>query len=281
MLRLTQFSSAYDWSAINLEMADAGAVILKEFVDVDELNAALDAYVSANPGVGLPDTGSAQYDNFLGHQTLRLHGLIDKVPAVTELIGHTDLVRWAEASMADIADSVLLSAAEVIQIQPGEAKQLPHRDTDSWPMVRGEVPFVVNAIIALSEFTEDNGATHVVPGSWRWAQEQRAETDEFLQAVMSPGDAVLFRGDLLHGGGANSSNGPRRALSISYCAGWLRPVENNLLNVSIERVAELPREVQNLVGFRAHDGGRFGSGMVGLFENGDPRVYLNQLERNQ
>ncbi len=281
MLRLAQFSPVYDWSAINLEMADAGAVILKGFVDVDELNAALDAYVSANPGVGLPDTGSAQYDNFLGHQTLRLHGLIDKVPAVTELIGHTDLVHWAEASMTDIADSVLLSAAEVIQIQPGEAKQLLHRDTDSWPMPRGEVPFVVNAIIALSDFTEDNGATHIVPGSWRWAQEQRAETDEFLQAVMAPGDAVLFRGDLLHGGGENKSNGPRRALSISYCAGWLRPVENNLLNISLERVAELPREVQDLVGLKAHDGGRFGSGMVGLFENGDPREFLNRLERNQ
>ena len=148
-------------------------------------------------------------------------------------------------------------------------------------MTRGDVPFVVNAIVALSDFTADNGATHLVPGSWRWTQAQRAAADEFMQAEMAAGDAVLFRGDLLHGGGANQSEGARRALSISYCAGWLRPVENNLLNLSMARVAELPRHVQDLVGFKAHNGGRFGAGMVGLFENGDPRDFLDALERDQ
>ena len=95
---------------------------------------------------------------------------------------------------------------------------------------------------------------------------------------MAPGDAVLFRGDLLHGGGENDSDGRRRALSISYCAGWLRPVENSFLNLPHATAAALPAKVQALIGYAAHDASDKRGGMVGLFENGDPRLALDKSE---
>ena len=91
---------------------------------------------------------------------------------------------------------------------------------------------------------------------------------------MSPGDALLFRGDVIHGGGANETDRPRRALSLSYCVGWLRPVENSILNISRETARRLPKHTQRLLGWSAYDGSRDNGGLVGLYENGDPAVLL-------
>ena len=93
---------------------------------------------------------------------------------------------------------------------------------------------------------------------------------ETAQRFVASGDALVFRGDVVHGGGENRSGERRRVLSISYCAGWLRPVENSFLNVSRETARRLPPEVAALLGYAANDESRNLGGMVGLFENGDP-----------
>ena len=78
--------------------------------------------------------------------------------------------------MSQCASSVQLSAAELIQINPDEPQQLLHRDSDSWPLEVKQVPIVVNAIIALHDFTEENGATVVVPDSWAWDKKKAGAT---------------------------------------------------------------------------------------------------------
>ena len=176
--------------------------------------------------------------------------------------------------MAPISSHTLLNAAELIEIQPGEPRQPAHRDSDSWPIPLTETPFVVNIIYALDEFTLENGATWVAPGSWSWRKAQRAKTEDYERAVMHAGDAILFRGDLIHRGGANESSAPRRAISVSYCAGWLRPVENSYLNLSRETGRKQSKEMQNLLGFAAYDGEAQQSGLLGLYENGDPQRWL-------
>ena len=112
------------------------------------------------------------------------------------------------------------------------------------------------------------------PESWRWPADRRAEPTEIVRAEMVAGDALVFRGDIIHGGGANRSEAPRRAVSISYCAGWLRPVENSFLNVDRARVRELSPALQGLLGSSLYDGSRDKGGLVGLYENGDPAAVL-------
>ncbi|MEO1055322.1 MAG: phytanoyl-CoA dioxygenase family protein [Actinomycetota bacterium] len=281
---LSRVAVPHNWSAIHDEVRSAGGVIVEGLLDasvVDELNGDIDRYLVEHSDAGHAETGSELYDRFLGARTIRLHGLLDKIPSTEALLAHPELVAWAEQSMSDLAASVLLSAGEMIEIRSGEPAQLPHRDSDSWPaMPIGETPVVVNAIVALDETTLDNGATYVAPGSWAWPPERRAEPDEFARAVMSPGDALLFRGDVIHGGGENTSDGRRRVISVSYCAGWLRPVENSFLTVPTATAAAASSAMQGLLGYRAHDGIEHGGGMVGLYENGDPGAYLaTQRER--
>ena len=276
---LRRFARPYDWDAVDAVIRDEGGAVLEALFPVAEvrrLGGEVDEYLAQHEGAGLPVTGSSVYDKFLGHHTVRLHGLIEKFASASGWIGQPDLVAWGERALAPVATSVLLNAGELIQIGPGEPAQFLHRDTDSWPLVPlGEHPVLVNALVALDPFTLENGATRLAPGSWRWERDRRADPGQIQRAEMEPGDGLLFRGDLVHGGGANTSERPRRAISITYCAGWLRPVENSFLNISRERVRALPPRVRQLLGFSAYDGSRDRGGLVGLYENGDPAEWLD------
>ena len=272
------FEAPYDWLAIDHAIHTAGSAILVNLFppsEVATLNTEIDNYLAAQPGSGKPQSSSEAYDRFLGHNTVRLQGLIEKLPSAAAWIGSQTLCEWAARALEPVATSTLLNAGELIQIGPDEPRQYLHRDTDSWPLApTGEHPVIVNAIVALSPFSFDNGATHLVPGSHCWQHERRAKPQEMAQAVMEPGDGLLFRGDVLHGGGANSTSSPRRAVSLSYCAGWLRPVENSILNISRGTVRSLPAHLRGLLGYAAYDGTRDNGGLVGLYENGDPGVLV-------
>ena len=91
---------------------------------------------------------------------------------------------------------------------------------------------------------------------------------------MEPGDTLLFRGDILHGGGANTTETRRRGLSLSFCAGWLRPVENAILNIGPTEAVKLPPRVAGLLGYASYDGTAHRGGMLGLYENGAPERAL-------
>lgn len=280
---LPEFGTLHDWSPIDAAVLDVGGAVVRRVVPrpvVDALNAEIDAHLAGLPGGGLPDTGSAVYDRFLGHRTVRLHGLAAKLDGVVRLLDGEIVTPWARRLLAPVTPSPLLNAAELIQIGPGEPAQYPHRDTDSWEQLpTGGAPYLVNAIIALTPFSIDNGATRVAPGSHRWDRSRRMSDDEVARAELGVGDALLFRGDVLHGGGANDTDTPRRGLSISYCAGWLRTVENHQLNVPPVVAASLPDTVQELLGYRTHDATGTGGGLVGLYENGDPAAALQSIAR--
>ncbi len=275
---LPRFAGHHDWPGIDTAVDQLGGVIVEGLLGGDRvaaLNAEIDAFLAAaSTDAALPCSGSGAYDDFLGHRTFRLHGLIEKTPSAAALIEEPAIVAWAERAMAPIASSVLLNAGELIQIQPGEPAQAPHRDSFSWPLPVGRHPFIVNAIFALDDTTLENGATWVAPESHGWPDDPLPEPDAYARATMRAGDALLFRGDVIHHGGANRSESRRRCVSISFCAGWLRPVENSFLNLSRETVAALSPKLRALLGYAAYDDSdaKHGlpGGMVGLYENGDP-----------
>jgi ectoine hydroxylase-related dioxygenase (phytanoyl-CoA dioxygenase family) len=157
-----------------------------------------------------------------------------------------------------------LNTAQLICIGPNETPQILHRDEGNWPSaIDPEKEITITAIFALTDFSEENGATVVVPGSNRWTDFDQKPTPELMgRAVMRAGSALLYSGKIIHGGGANTTQDEWRVgLHAGFCRGWLRSEENHQLTTSLEQARRMPEYVQQLLGFRSFSqpmGGRLG-----------------------
>jgi ectoine hydroxylase-related dioxygenase (phytanoyl-CoA dioxygenase family) len=167
----------------------------------------------------------------------------------------------------------LLSAPTGISIGPGEAAQRLHRDDSVYPVPRPHAELVVNTMWALDDFTTENGATVVVPGSHRWPPERRALDSEAAKATMPAGSVLFYLGSLLHAGGANHSAAPRLGVILEYCAGWLRPQENHVLGVPKAIVRELPDRLRELLGYGIH------GSLLGYVDGRHPSKFLADQRR--
>ncbi len=103
--------------------------------------------------------------------------------------------------------------------QPGFGGQSLH--ADDVPVTRADESHTVTCIVALCDFTADNGATAVVPGSHRRPDLQRRPDRLGLAAREVPlvgrrGTAFIMSGHLLHRGTRNRSDAPRPALQAVW-----------------------------------------------------------------
>ena len=162
------------------------------------------------------------------------------------VIGCLDLVLGSHAT------SYQLHLTQVIDIAPGEKAQTIHRDQwafDFFPFPKGfEVE--CHTMWAMSDFTEENGATRVIPGSHRREDRLRFSIDQTTAAVMPKGSLLLYVGSVYHGGGANRSNGNRVGINVGYTLSWLRQEENQYLACPLEVARTLPIDLAKLMGYR-------------------------------
>jgi len=161
-----------------------------------------------------------------------------------------------------LAPDYLLSADHAICIYPGEKAQALHFDDGFYPFPRPRPAISITVIGAIDAFTPENGGTVLYRGSHKWGSERiqavreavaRGETgaaaDHRTQLAMPSGALCVFQGTLLHGGGANRSDAPRLGFTNQYCQPWARPQENFFLGVPAERVRNMSREMQILLGY--------------------------------
>lgn len=146
----------------------------------------------------------------------------------------------------------LLSQSQIINILPGEAPQALHYDDYFYRIPRPRQPLGAATVWAIDEFTADNGATVLIPGSQQWDGERIGQREETIPAVMPAGSVVFFLGTTWHGGGENNSGAPRFAVTHQYCEAYLRQQENYLLELSKERVRAMSPELQSLVGYNIY-----------------------------
>lgn len=113
---------------------------------------------------------------------------------------------------------------------------------------------------AVTDFTEETGATRVVVGSNRW-EDEPDEVDPALTtgAVMRKGSVLLYSGSIFHGGGANSTDDHRIGMNVGYSLGWLRQEENQYLACPPEIARTLPEGLLRLMGYQR---GAFALGYV-------------------
>jgi hypothetical protein len=189
-------------------------------------------------------------DDFTGRRTRRTGGLIARSPACRELVMHP-LVRDAVGGVLGHASSFQLHLTQVIAIGPGEPGQQIHRDQwafDFFPFPAGyEVQ--CNTIWAMTDFTEANGATRIIPGSHRFEDRREFAYADTEPAEMPAGSILFYTGALYHGAGANRSDSVRQGLNITYAVSWLRQEENQYLSCPAEIARTLPDDLLRLMGY--------------------------------
>jgi hypothetical protein len=257
-----------------------GCAIVERALGPDELsglNAEFDDLVAGTPP-GTPNHIPMLVD-FMGAKTVRIDGLPGKSQAFVDLLQSPALREYADHYLLPSCIHYLLSTAQLIEIQPGETIQALHRDDSAWlhppmPTTRLAAPeadapqLEVVVLYALSDFTADNGATRVVPGSHLWPTGRKPQDDEVIVAEMPAGSAIYYLGKTLHGGGANRTQDVlRRAVFLGFSLGWLRTKENFFLSTPIDAVREMPTRVQQLLGYETHGG-------IGVVDVGCPSALL-------
>ena len=230
-----------------------GGLIIDDFLDPQTLQKLRDEVM---PAVADHPAGAAAghefWQHFHGTQTKRITGLADLSPTWGEVLCDSLYKGMADYYLGE--DNYHLNTGQLICIGPGETPQLLHRDELNWPEAAGrESELTVTAIFALTDFTEENGATVIAPGSHRWPGAlPTVEPAQTCQATMTAGSALLYSGKVIHGGGPNSSADQWRVgLHAGFVLGWLRAEENHQLTTSIDAARRLPEHAQRMLGFRS------------------------------
>ena len=211
------------------------------------LIAAIDAELDARFVATPPCRGA-----FYGERTSRFGALLTRAPAVAELAMHPLVLELVEQQLSPWCERIALNLTQAIEIHPGALPQLPHRDQDMWQGPKGSLEYLVNVMWPLTTFTRENGGTRIWTGSH--VDQDIAvlpEADAVVPTVL-PGDALVFLGSTLHGGGGNVSRAPRRGIVISYCLGWLKPFELQWLVYPPQVARQFPPALAALVGYAQH-----------------------------
>jgi len=190
-------------------------------------------------------------DAFAGFRTRRTGALLARSETCRELVMHPTVSAAVGALLAH-GTSYHLHLTQVIAIGPGEPAQTIHRDQwafDFFPFPAGyEVQ--CNTIWAMTDFSEANGATRVVPDSHRRADRLELSFEDTEPAEMPAGSVLFYTGALYHGAGANQSDAVRCGLNITYALSWLRQEENQYLATPLEQARTFPVPLLRLMGYQ-------------------------------
>jgi ectoine hydroxylase-related dioxygenase (phytanoyl-CoA dioxygenase family) len=204
-------------------------------------------------------------NGFEGHKTVRIYNLLAYGAPFETVPVHASVLPVVE----EILDSgCLISSLSSIAIDPGEIAQPIHADDMVIPLEKPHVPIVCNSMWALTDFTDANGATRLVPGSHRKENPVYAGAYDTIPAEMKKGSVLIWDGSLWHGGGANTTGRRRTGIAMNYCAGFIRQQENQQLGLKPETVKAFSPRLQELVGYGVY------RGLIGHIDKKSPAQVL-------
>ncbi len=194
------------------------------------------------------DRGSVGASTFEGFSTRRTGAPLPRSASFRSIAMHPLIMAAGDHVLAS-STSWRFSASEYIEIAPGEVAQQIHRDQWKYDMVDFDREVELNGMWAITDFTEENGATRVVPGSHRLGNRQKLSQADTVPAEMPKGSLFFYTGTVYHGGGANRSDTWRSGLSLQHAVGWLTQSTNQFLECAPADVVDWPDELLRFIGY--------------------------------
>ena len=251
------------WGTYHRRMSDEamvrdGYVIVENVFDHDRAAALIAELEALEQRLRITPAGNS----FEGRSTWRIYNLLAH-GALFEAIPTDPLVLPTVESVLD--NGCLVSSLSSIAIGAGEVAQPIHADDQLLPLPKPHVATICNTMWAITDFTEANGATRVIPGSHLYDHGPDYGTlYDSIPAEMPAGSVLIWHGSLWHGGGANQTAHRRYGIAMNYCAGWIRQQENQQLGLDRELVARFDPRLQQLVGYDVY------MGLIGHIERRRP-----------
>lgn len=253
-MALTHFPPITEPAIIAEHIRQHGFAIVDDLADanlLERVESETQVYIDASA------PGRDEYD---GRFTRRTGALIARSPASRELVMNPVVVATVKDFLSH-ATAIQLHMTQIISISPGETQQKLHRDEMAFDFFPFPSDYHVqcNTLWALSDFTRENGATHLCPGTSGIDDKAAARVDS-IQAEMCRGACLFYDGKILHGGGANLSDQVRTGVNLTYAVGWVRQEENQYLACPADIARTLDDDLLRMMGYQA---GAFAMGYVG------------------
>tara|TARA_B100000530_G_scaffold256463_1_gene170007 strand:+ start:456 stop:1346 length:891 start_codon:yes stop_codon:yes gene_type:complete len=243
---------------------DAG-LIIDNFLDEDGLERIKN---DLKPYLEVTKNGQ---DEFTGFETKRVGALMARSKTCQDLALNPLINQMADSFLGPHCESYQLHFTSAIQIGPGESSQILHRDRGVWGgYIPRKIETQFSTVWAINDFTKENGATQVVPGSHKWHKDREPLPEEIAYAEMKAGSVFIYTGSVLHGGGTNVTEQPRLGVFLHYAPSWLRQEENQYLSCPPEVAKGFSPELRSLIGYSK------GGYVLGFFT--DPEDKEGRLE---
>ena len=245
-------------------IAEQGYTIVEDAIEASLLDALDEDLRRLERDLGIVPAGN----DFEGTHTVRIYNLLVHGARYQQIPVHPAVLPVVEG----VLDAgCLISSLSSISIDPGETAQPIHADDQLIPLAKPHVPTVCNTMWALTDFTEENGATRIMPGT-HLAEDNPDYfgTYDTTPAVMRRGSVLVWHGSLWHGGGANRSDQRRVGIAMNYCAGFIRQQENQQLGVPREIARGFSPRLRELCGYGVY------SGLIGHIDKRNPAFLLDQ-----
>jgi hypothetical protein len=196
-----------------------------------EINDELDRLARVRPGGDIPPAP------FSGQVTRRWFDLLNDGDIWQRVAIHPWILQVLQPVLGE---GFLLSTMGSAVVGDGELAQPIHVDDGVYGFPRPHPNLVCNTMWALTDFTEETGATRVVPGSNTWdADPDMKQRYASIPVEMPAGSIAFVVGSCYH-----------VALTINYCNGSMRQQENLMMSVRPARMLAFARELQDILGFK-------------------------------
>jgi ectoine hydroxylase-related dioxygenase (phytanoyl-CoA dioxygenase family) len=230
------------------QIDEVGYTVLEDVIEPDLLDAVAEDLDRLERELAVVPASNA----FEGTRTVRIYNLLAHGPNFARIPVHPAVLPVVEGVLDP---GLLVSSLSSIAIGPGETPQPIHADDQIMPLPKPHPATVCNTMWALTDFTEANGATRLVPGSHRADHSPDLTTSyDTVPAEMRRGSVLVWHGSLWHGGGANTTDRRRVGIAMNYCAGYIRQQENQQLGLPLDVVRTFPPRLQELCGFEIYRG---------------------------